>query len=299
MNTSDFNQIPSLLPEKFLTSSDPPPWSAGDADNACLVGTPTADACFWQHQTTPFTCAVVAQQEILESFGIDVSEAQVVYDATSHHWLTDHGMPPTIAGNLLQMYGVPCHVEMGATVQDSVGELARGHKVIVGVDSGELWHQDHPLEDFFHQAADHAIWVTGVDNSDAAHPRIIINDSGDPHGAGKVYELADFLDAWQDSGFFYVATDQAPPGFSVLGSDASTGIFTSMADFLEQARGSLAAHSRGATTLASRLGTDQSSTVAFGAAGACWWCGGTGVVYYPSGVSETCGHCSGSGIGPV
>jgi hypothetical protein len=39
----------------------------------------------------------------------------------------------------------------------------------------------------------------------------VVNDPGDPHGAGKEYPLDQFADAWKDSNCFYTATDIAPP----------------------------------------------------------------------------------------
>jgi len=201
-----------------------------------VVGTPGEDAQFWQPQTTPFTCAVVAQRGIIEAFtGEPISEAQLVYDATANGWLSDGGMSPLDVGNLLELYNIPCHVDMGATVEDLMAELTQGHKVIVGVDAGELWDQDFPLEDFFEQSADHAIWVTGVDMSDPDNPMVIINDSGKPEdGAGNAYPLADFVDAWEDSGFYYVATDNAPPDFHQLaaGFDPESGLFTDIANYI-------------------------------------------------------------------
>lgn len=177
-----------------------------------IIGTPQEDACLWQQQTTPFTCAVVAQRGIIEAFtGETLSEAQLVYEATANGWLTDGGMSPLDASQLLELHGISCHIQTGATVEQLLAELTQGHKVIAGVDAGELWRQDSPLEDSFCQVTDHAIWVTGVDMSNPTHPQIFVNDSGDPAGAGKAYDLTNFVDAWQDSGFFYVATDHAPP----------------------------------------------------------------------------------------
>lgn len=213
------------------------PWDAEGNITAftTTIGTPEEDGQLWQLQTTPFTCAVVAQRGIIEAFtGEDISEAQLVYEATINGWLTDGGMSPLDAGRLLELHGIPCHVQMGATVEELIAELTQGHKVIVGVDSGELWNQDSFLEDFFHQAADHAVWVTGINMGDPAHPKIIVNDSGDPHGAGKEYDLSDFVAAWQDSGFFYVATDNTPPHFHLAarGFDPATGAFSDMVAYL-------------------------------------------------------------------
>lgn len=198
-----------------LTPWDQP--AAIDIDPfAEIVGDAVGDTRFWQPQTTAFTCAVVAQRGVIEAMtGEAVSEAQLVYEATASGCLTDGGMSPYDVGSLLDDYGVPNHVVQSAGVSDLVAELTLGHKVIVGVDSGELWNTDGPLEDFFGQAADHAIWVTGVDMTDPTAPKVIINDSGDPNGAGRIYELDRFVDAWQDSGFFYVATDHAPPDYVV------------------------------------------------------------------------------------
>ncbi|MEI6166481.1 MAG: hypothetical protein WCS52_04745 [bacterium] len=214
------------------------PWSAHDSPDATagIVGSPDTDAYYWQPQTTPFTCAVQAQRGIIEEYtGNDVSEAALVYEATSNGWLTDRGMAPSDVGDLLQLHGIPCHSEMGASIQDLMAELAQGHKVIVGVDSDELWHDASPLKDFFHQSADHAIWVTGVDATDPNHPQVIINDSGDTTGgAGKAYDLEQFKDAWQDSGFFYVATDNAPSDMSFAaghGFDEATGVFPAISSY--------------------------------------------------------------------
>ena len=200
-----------------------------------VVGTPDIDQGHWEHQTTAFTCAVEAQRGIIEEFtGQHVSEAQLTYEATANGWLSDHGMSPADAGNLLELHGIDCHSSTGATVEDLMTELAQGHKVIVGVDSGELWHKNFPLKDFFHQSADHAIWVTGVDMTDSAHPKVIVNDSGDPTGAGKAYDLQTFAKAWQDSGFFYVATNDTPPDMSFAaehGFDARAGVFPELVSY--------------------------------------------------------------------
>jgi len=212
------------------------PWrQKPDHGTAGVVGTPDVDQGYWEQQTTNFTCAVEAQRGIIEEFtGQHVSEAQLTYEATVNGWLSDHGMSPSDAGNLLELHGIDCHSNTGASVEDLMAELAQGRKVIVGVDSGELWHKDFPLEDFFHQSADHAIWVTGVDMSDSAHPKVIVNDSGDPTGAGKSYDLQTFANAWQDSGFFYVATNDAPLDMNFAaghGYDAAAGVFPELVSY--------------------------------------------------------------------
>jgi hypothetical protein len=184
-----------------------PPENVDGTPASFVVGEPDDGVPYWEPQTTGFTCAVQAQRGIIEAItGEDVSESQLVYEATVNGWLTDAGMSPSDVGKLLELHNIPCHSAVDASVGDLIRELAQGNKVIVGVDSGELWGDDFPLEDFVSQSSDHAVWVTKVDFSDPDNPTVAINDSGDPAGAGKVYELNDFVDAWEDSGFFYVTT---------------------------------------------------------------------------------------------
>jgi hypothetical protein len=231
---ADMNEVMDAL--QFDQDNIPMPWDTEGNLTAFgdVIGTPDVDTPFWQLQTTGFTYAVVAQRGIIEAFtGVPISEAQLVYDATVNGWLSDGGMSPMDVGNLLRLYGIDCHEATGANIEALMAELAQGHKVIVGVDSGEIWNQDYPLEDFFHQAADHAIWVTGINLDDPNNPKVIVNDSGDPNGAGKEYELSVFVDAWEDSGFLYVATDDAPLDFHLAarGFDPAQGVFSDMVSY--------------------------------------------------------------------
>jgi len=183
----------------------------------------------WKLQTTGFTCAVVSQQMILEQFGIEASETQLVYEATSGGFLTSAGSSTEDIGRLLESHGVSTHQSFG--VEGMLSDLAQGHKVIVAVDSGELWGNDWTLEDRFSgEAADHALVVNGLDLSDPDNPLAVLNDPGHPNGAGVRVPLGEFLDAWNDSGQFYVATDDAPPSLAsdpVLGTSyqAETGMY--------------------------------------------------------------------------
>ncbi|MGQ0594132.1 MAG: hypothetical protein ACT4QB_16240 [Gammaproteobacteria bacterium] len=72
-----------------------------------VCGTPTEDTPFWKPQTTAFTCAVMAQRGIIAAFtGNDLSEAQLVYDATVNGWLTERGH---VAARRGQALGAPRH----------------------------------------------------------------------------------------------------------------------------------------------------------------------------------------------
>lgn len=175
------------------------------------------DSDLWREQSTPFTCAVVSQQMILERFGIEISEAQLVYDSVSNGWLTDSGTTMEDMGSLLEHYGVSTHQGMGGGIESMIYELAQGHKLIVAVDSGELWNEDIFIEDWLNpNGADHAIMINGIDASDPDNILVMVNDPGHPQGAGMAYPLDEFMDAWNDSGQFYMSTSEAPPGLEAM-----------------------------------------------------------------------------------
>jgi hypothetical protein len=184
-----------------------------------VIGSPVE----WSEQTTGFTCAVVSQEMILNAFGVrdpssglPISEARLVYDATSHGWLTDGGTNLGDMGRLLDLYGV--HSHHGAGLPQALEELGQGHKVIVGVDADELWHSDNwilnGLKDLMGKSPNHALVLEEVRMNEQGHAVVVVADPGDPNGAHREYPLTDFENAFADSGFHYVATDDAPPGFS-------------------------------------------------------------------------------------
>ncbi|MCM2371875.1 cysteine peptidase family C39 domain-containing protein [Aporhodopirellula aestuarii] len=178
-----------------------------------------ADTQGWRQQTTSYTCAVVSQQMILEQFGVIISEADLVYEATSAGFLTNSGTRMDDLGRLLEGHGVATHESIG--VDNLLNDLAHGRKVIVAVDGGELWGTDSVLEDRFQgQTPDHAVVINGLDMSDPSNPIAVINDPGHPEGAGMRVPLDRFIDAWNDSDQFYVATDNPPPA---LGADPVLG----------------------------------------------------------------------------
>ena len=101
-----------------------------------------------------------------------------------------------------------------ATIVQLAREIQQGHKVIVGLDAGELWNQ-HPIleeiEDFLGlEEADHAVVVSGIDTANPSDIRVIISDPGTGQAIAS-YPIDQFLDAWEDSDFFMVATQDPAP----------------------------------------------------------------------------------------
>ena len=111
------------------------------------------------------TCAIKSQQLILQDFGLNITEDQLRHEAMMNGWYNG-GTSPADVGKLLELHGIGVSQYDNANIFNLVNELSLGHKVIVGVDSGELW-EDNVMDKFFEDSqADHALIVSGVDTSD-------------------------------------------------------------------------------------------------------------------------------------
>jgi hypothetical protein len=203
-----------------------------------LIGDPEYQTEYWEYQNMDDNCAVAAQTSILNQYldePISLEEAN--YFAYANGWYAPgYGTSMGDMANLLDVHGVPTHSVENASIEQLVDELQQGHRVIVGVNSDELWDQG-PLVEFWNwfievfgldssefTPANHAVVVTGVDLSDPDNPQVIINDSGNPDGAGCPYPMDRFADAWQNSDFHYVATSVAPSGTGPLQIDLSDAL---------------------------------------------------------------------------
>lgn len=159
------------------------------------------------------TCAIKSQQLILNDFGIPCSEDDLVQYSAEHGWYNGNGTRMEDIGNLLEDAGIPCTRQCDANVFNLVKELSQGHKVIVGVDSNELWGNRFVewLKDFFlGETPDHALLVTGIDTSDPNNIKVIVTDPGTGE-AGKCYPLNQFMDAWSDASCYMCSTDAPVP----------------------------------------------------------------------------------------
>jgi hypothetical protein len=189
-----------------------------DAREAQIAGTPWVNQFFWDFQDLSYNCTAAVQYCILQAFGIEATEAEVTQLALEQGWLTESGGSFSDLGKVLEYYGVETHSNVNGTIEDVIAELCQGHAVIVPVDAGELW-ADTFLERLWEWMEDvlgipdHVVWITGVDMSDPDNPQVIVNDTGAPDGAGQRYPLSEFIDAWEDHNFAYIATNEAPPDY--------------------------------------------------------------------------------------
>jgi hypothetical protein len=188
-----------------------------------FIGDPASQMSHWILQTEIDNCAVAAEVSIINQFvGGDLCLDEATYHSAANGWYQPGiGTNPSDIGNMMDLHGISNHTVMGATIEQLTVELQNGHGVIVGVNSAELWDQGLLIQvkQFFLDAfgldninpADHAVVVTGVDVSDPNNPMVIINDSGTPNGAAVRYPLDQFVRAWENSGFYYTATEVPIP----------------------------------------------------------------------------------------
>lgn len=216
------------------------------------IGNPTQFD--WDMQIMPDNCAVEAERAILNLFTASpLSQQEAMFVSSSHGWyMPGEGTSTGDVGNLLELYGIPTHSVVDASIMDLATELSLGHGIIVGVDALELWDSG-PLADikqhlsstlgvdFGDSGANHAVLVTGIDISDPANPMVILNDSGVPNGQGVAYPMEKFMQAWQDSAFHYTATDVALPSGHIHGDlTLMNGIFNEMSIFAGSFVGTIA-----------------------------------------------------------
>lgn len=188
--------------------------------NTGLIG----DTVNYYQQTWPDSCAIMSQKFIMDEFGITKPDGQpytedelVQYANDKGYYVEGEGTQFNEIGHVMNDFGVPCHLSVDNNIYSLVEQLAQGHKVIVGVDSGELWDNGilsrigEWFQDLFGgEMPDHALVVAGIDASDPNNIMVIVDDpgSGEHH---KAYPLDQFMDAWQDSSCFMCSTDIPSP----------------------------------------------------------------------------------------
>lgn len=158
------------------------------------------------------TCAIKSQQLVLQQFGINVSQEELIDIAKVNGWYAEgYGTPQNMVGNLLEHFGVGVKSTEGNNIFNISNELAQGHQVIAAVDGMELVDPDgNRWKDLVYgQKADHALVVSGIDTTDPDNVKVIITDPGNGNKLME-YPAEQFMDAWKDSNCFMVSTDNVP-----------------------------------------------------------------------------------------
>jgi hypothetical protein len=188
---------PTVLGENF----DPAQYSADG-----VIGNPEEDLQNWHQQTHSDSCAIVAQEFILDDLlGHHFTEDQLCHEAMDAGLYTPgSGTTLDALGGLLEMHGIHVQTEYGATLAQIEQQLAEGHKVIAAVDADKIWYPDQEGNNVLANAggfpgsdANHAVQVIGYDPQTQM---VILNDPGTPDGRGLMVPADRFLDAWGDGG---------------------------------------------------------------------------------------------------
>ncbi|GAB1692144.1 hypothetical protein [Krasilnikovia sp. M28-CT-15] len=175
-----------------------------------LVGDPTGDAEHWFEQSTNGFCVPASIAQIVSEYtGVHhADESAFVARANALGLFTTgpDGSPSMgVAGaqELLEDAGVPAGIEVGVGVETLAEYLAEGRRVMLAVDSDEIWYGREDAN-----AADHAVVLTGIDT---ARGVAVLSDPGTPDGNMEEVPLSVLADAWADSGNTALVCDY-PPG---------------------------------------------------------------------------------------
>lgn len=171
-------------------------------------------------QPDDHSCALRCQHIILRDFGIDIPFEDLERYALENNIYSEKGTYMFDVGKVLEAAGVPVHATTGNTMQDLLNELSQGHRVIAGLDANELWFNetlaDH-FKNFFDdvfglQGGNHALIVAGleINPNNPKDINVVLTDPGDGN-LRITYPASQFYDAWADSNFFMVATDDPAP----------------------------------------------------------------------------------------
>jgi hypothetical protein len=153
------------------------------------------------------TCGLVACEGILQQFGTEVSEQEMLEHAL------DIGRCDPLSGHtsladqvaLLEDFGMAAHTEHNGTIAGLAANIEHGQGVILEVNSGVLWGQaDH----YGHGQASHAVLVTGVARDPESNEvvGVFINDSATGE-SGRLVPREVLEQAWVEPGGSSIVTD--------------------------------------------------------------------------------------------
>jgi hypothetical protein len=183
-------------------------------DRSITIGDPFSDMNQWHRQALPDSCAIVCQEYILHSFFPEEHFDELELVKLAYHdgyYFPGGGTLPIDVGRILEHFKIEVVRSYDNTVADIIKHLNNNHKIIVGVDSNEIWANSEleQIKDLiFLPEANHAVEVIGYD---PIRQVFILNDPGNPEGKGFEVSQTDFEAAWQDSNNFMMVTKCAPP----------------------------------------------------------------------------------------
>ena len=195
INMNQMNYSSACMGENLAAQFNP---DATDPD--AVAGTPAEDMEHWEYQGQTGRCAIYAQKFAIEAItGREIPIEELVAVAEENGWFVPGENEGTVSLNmdkLVEYYGVENEMSFNNDIESLEEALNDGHKVIVSVDSGQIWKGEE--NDIFspETTADHAVEVIGIDRTDPENPMVVLNDSGTPNGCGELVPLEVFENAW-------------------------------------------------------------------------------------------------------
>jgi LysM repeat protein len=175
---------------------------AFDTGADAVHGSPTVAHDYWFHQQKEDCVPASVTQVLSEVVGHPVSEQDVLdrMTALGETLPTDKaGVPFLHAEELLQSFGVDCHYQHQASVDDLKQYLDQGRSVIVSVDPDPIWYPGQP-----DQGEGHAVMITAIDETTGM---VTLDDTGSPQGNEEQVPLDQFEHAWAEHQNDLVVTD--------------------------------------------------------------------------------------------
>ncbi len=218
-------------PATLGQSNGTAPLGVNETETAIIIGDPDGWKKFNHKQGDNDqgacgTCGLVSTEQILNRFGKNITENEIVHCAIKNE-LGDFkpetsprykgGTIPEELAKILKVNGVPAQVKDGASIDDLARFVEDRRGIIIAVNSATLWDQMYDSSD---GDADHAIIVTGLKRTRDTGKILgfYINDSGDiPPKSGRFVSADKMQEMWtQSTGRFgygnCVITDNSVPG---------------------------------------------------------------------------------------
>lgn len=179
---------------------DLPNFDPEQADPEAVCGDPASSMAEWEYQGRTGRCALYSQKFVIEELtGMDLNIEEMADIAEAKGWFSEEGGTTMRNMNkMLDFYGVENEMTFDNSFEDIRRCLENNGKVIVTVDSDEIWFGEQDNLFTPRDSANHALQVIGIDETDPGNPMVILNDSGTPDGRGEMVPLKVFIDAWED-----------------------------------------------------------------------------------------------------
>ncbi len=167
-----------------------------------VVGTPIGDEECWAYQGESGPCAIYAQVMAYEGMtGQDIDPEKMIEIAEENGWYDGNGTTLEDMDKILNYLGAETEAGMGGDMDDLHRCLENGGRMVVAIDGNEIWYGNSDV--YAPNDPNHAVEVIGIDYS-GEEPMVIINDSGTTDGHAIMVPESQFMDAWEDSGCYYV-----------------------------------------------------------------------------------------------